>query len=237
MDKNLQIKGIKESEYPTLYAALVKNMVAYNITKIKVRILPRGLNAAAFSFFGDNLMVTKKLLETMNEEEIEAVVAHEFSHIFNRDSIARLSILLIFSIPLILFSNYSAKANLNSISPGQGILILIFLIISMFSLSYGIKIMNWMSVLQEIRSDREAVLRTKNPEAMMNALLKIYIEPFTRNKRQGHVEKILESFEYLFLYFFGFTHPVSKERLEYLELAKKMVRTQKVLSNFATTKK
>ncbi len=225
MEKAPQIKGIKESEYPILYAMIKKNMIAYNMTKIRVKILRYGFNAGALSFFGDYLIVTKKLIETMDEEEIEAIVAHEFSHIFNRDIFVRRTIILLFSLPL-LYAFYSIihyRTNSINISAAQGIILFISLIISI----YGIKVANSLSIPQEVRSDREAVLRTQNPEAMINALFKFYSEPFTRNKRPSYFEKIIESFEYLFFYFYGFTHPGSKERIEYLELAKKMLeRTQ-----------
>lgn len=193
MNKDLKIKGIKESEYPILYASLEKNMIAYNIMKIKVKIIKHGMNAFAFSLFGNYLMVTEKLIKTMNEEEIEAIVAHEFSHIYNRDSIERLIILLIFSIPLIVLSFFLIGAR-QSITPSVGVFILIFLIVSMYIFNHGIKIVNWVSVQQEIRSDREAVLKIKNPDALINALIKMYIEPFTGSKRPSYFEIIRETF-------------------------------------------
>lgn len=220
MEKTIQINGIKKSEYPILYAAVEKNMNAYNINKVRVKILPHGMNAAAISFFGDNLIITKKLIEIMNGDEIEAIVAHEFSHIYNRDSIARLTIIMFFGVPLLYI--YST-INPNNVSPGQAI----FLLIALFIFMYGLKVMSWVSVLQEVRSDREAIMKTSKPDAMLTALLKFYSEPFTRNKRPGFFEKILESFGYLFWYFIGFTHPGSKKRIEYLELAKKMSEMQK----------
>lgn len=98
MEKAIKIKGIKESDHPILYAAVKKNMVAYNLSEIKVKIIPDGAAPIQTSLF-ETLIVTQKLLEMMNEEEIEMIVAHEFSHIIHRDSIIRFTIL----IPLILF--------------------------------------------------------------------------------------------------------------------------------------
>ena len=220
MEKPLQIKGIVESEYPVLHAAVEKNMITYNIRKVRIKILKHGIKAAVISFFGDNLIVTKKLIEIMNEDEIEAIVAHEFSHIYNRDHIVRLTIAFLFVLPLLYMCS---KINIGNVSLWQGIFFLIAFLIFM----YGMKVVNWISIFQEIRSDREAILKTSKPEAMKTALLKLYSEPFTRSKRPSYCEKISESFEYLFLYFYGFTHPGLKERIEYLELAKKMLETQK----------
>jgi Zn-dependent protease with chaperone function len=235
MDKDLQIKGIKESEYPTLYAVLKKNMAAYNVTKVKVKIIKHGRNAFAFSLFRNYLMVTEKLLKTMNEEEIEAIIAYEFNHISNRDSIERLIILLIFSIPLIGFIIFLFNVR-DSISPSLGILILIFLIISIFIFDRGIKIVNRVSVQQIIWSDKTAILKTKNPDALINALIKIYIEPFIRSKPPSHFEKIRETLEYFKMYFLGGTYSVSIKRLEYLELVKKMLESQQSQNEMVTQK-
>ena len=220
MEKTLQIKGIVESEYPVLYAAVEKNMITYNIRKVRIKILKHGISAAVISFFGDNLIVTKKLIEIMNEDEIEAIVAHEFSHIYNRDHVVTLTVAFLFGLPLLYIC---ITINRGNISFWQGI----FFLITFFIFMYGMKVMNWISVFQEVRSDREAIWKTRKPEAMMTALLKLYSEPFTRIKRPSYFEKISESFEYLSRYFYGFTHPSLKERIEYLELAKKMLETQK----------
>jgi heat shock protein HtpX len=224
MEKPLQIKGIVESEYPVLYAAVEKNMITYNIRKVRIKILKHGLSAAVISFFGDNLIVTKKLIEIMNEDEIEAIVAHEFSHIYNRDHIVKLTVAFLFGLPLLYICiTICITINRGNISFWQGIFFLIAFFISM----YGIKVVNWITIFQEVRSDREAILKTSKPDAMMTALLKLYSEPFTRSKRPCYFEKISESFDYLSRYFYGFTHPGLKERIEYLELAKKMLETQK----------
>ena len=156
----------------------------------------------------------------MNEDEIEAIVAHEFSHIYNQDHIVKLTVILLFGLPLL---HISIKINLGNVSFWQGILFLIAFLIFM----YGMKVVNWISIFQEVRSDREAIWKTGKPEAMMTALLKLYSDPFTRNKRPSYFEKISESFEYLSRYLYGFTHLGLKERIEYLELAKKMLETQK----------
>lgn len=228
LESSIQIKGIVKSEYPILYRALEKNMVAYNIKRINVKIVEkREVNAFAISLFRDSIEITKRALEKLKEDEIEAIVAHEFSHLFNRDSILMLTILLIFSLPLLVYT-YINRNSINNITPAQSIIFFIYIVI----FQYGFKVLNWVSVFQEIRSDREAVLKTKNPKALVNALLKIYIEPFENSEKPSYLDKIKHSFEYIKTYFYGQTHPVSKERLEYLDLAKKMLKTQKTLSDY-----
>jgi hypothetical protein len=103
MEKSFQIKGITKFEYPVMYAVLERNMKAYNVTKIKVIILEHGFQAGTRTFLGNHLQISKKLLEMLSEDELQAIVAHEFSHIFNRDFYIWMYITVLFSIPIIGF--------------------------------------------------------------------------------------------------------------------------------------
>ena len=219
MEEKLKIKGIDKTKYPALYSTVEKNMVAYDIKKIRVIVLKSGMSAAAFSLFGNVLIVTKKLIKVMSDDETETIIAHEFSHIYNRDSIVRLTIMFIFMIPSLYFYT---QIDTNNISFGQSIILLITFIIFL----YGIKIKNWISVMQEIRCDREAILKTNKPKSMITALLKFYSEPLTSNQRPSIFGKMFESVGYLFWYFSGFAHPGLKDRIEHLKIAEKMLDIQ-----------
>jgi hypothetical protein len=48
-----------------------------------------------------------------------------------------------------------------------------------------------------------------------------------KRKRPSIFGKILESFEYLQAYFYRFTHPNLKERVEHLEITEKILNNQK----------
>ncbi len=97
---------------------------------------------------------------------------------------------------------------------------MLFLIFAMFFIIYSIKVVYRISKLQEIRSDEDAGLKTKNPKSMQSALLKYNYELFKETKRPSFFENILK---YLHLYSFGTTHPNLKERLENLELTNKIL--------------
>lgn len=219
-EKTIMIKGIKNEEYPDLYRALEDVMPAYNITKIRVFIIPWGVNAAAVSLFGDYLFVTKKILRILDKDEIKAVIAHEFSHLFNRDSFAGIGLMLLFLTPALYFHNIANTANISS--GARGILALIALVF----VFYGYRINNWIKIRSETRADIEAAVKIKNYKAMETALLKLHLEFFTRIKRPNHFEKISEIFEYLSEYFYGFTHPSLKDRVESLQLV-----AEKIINN------
>ena len=219
MEEKLKIKGIDKTKYPALYSTVEKNMVAYDIKKIRVIVLKSGMSAAAISLFGNVLIVTKKLIKVMSDDETETIIAHEFSHIYNRDSIVRLTIMSIFMIPSLYFYT---QIDTNNISFGQSIILLITFILFL----YGIKIKNWISVMQEIRCDREAILKTNKPKSMITALLKFYSEPLPSTQRPSIFGKMFESVGYLFWYFSGFAHPGLKDRIEHLKIAEKMLDIQ-----------
>jgi Zn-dependent protease with chaperone function len=227
MEKSLQIKGITRFEYPVLYAVLERNMKAYNITKIKVKIVEHGFRAGTYSILGDSLLVSKKLLEVLNEDELETTVAHEFSHIFHRDFYVRICILVLFTLPLIGFIiTFIIKMNKIFSDFRLFIFAIIYFLIAFYIFNIGIKIANWISVQQESRADWEALLKTKNPEALKNALFKMEIEPFTTNTQPRYFEITSIGCGYILWYFHGHTHPILKERLEYLELAERMLKAQ-----------
>jgi heat shock protein HtpX len=229
MEKSIQIKGITRSEYPVLYAVLERNMKAYNITKIKVIMLEHGFQAGTRSFLGNHLQIPKKLLEILSEEELQTIVAHEFSHILNRDLYIWMYISVLFFIPIIGFIiTFITKISKIFSDFRLFIFISIYFIASFYILNIGIKIRNLASVQQEIRSDWEALLKTKNPEALKNALFKMEIEPIITNRPPRLFEIISRGNYYISLYFHGHTHPILKERLEYLELAERLLKAQKL---------
>ncbi len=201
-------------------------MKAYNITRIRVKILEHGINASVALLPRYQLSISKKLLQILNEEELETIVAHEFSHIFNRDLHIQMSIRFLFLFPLLVTLILYLITIIKYPSDfGRIAFVVICFIISFYILNIGIKITKRVSVRHEIRSDWEALLKTKNPEALKNALFKMWIEQFSTNRPPYYSEIIPMSMDYIMDYFHGYTHPDLKERLEYLELAERMLKS------------
>src|SRR5574340_244049 len=159
----MSIKGINKSEYPVLYAVVERNMKAYGITKVNVKIVADGTRAYTYSRLEDYLCIPKRHLENLNEQELEAIVAHEFSHISNRDSFRMRCIILLFFIPsVVLIALIVFKPNRVTSDPLHFYFILILFIFSVYMSVLGLKIKNKVSVRQERRADLEAILKTRN---------------------------------------------------------------------------
>jgi Zn-dependent protease with chaperone function len=183
-----------------------------------VAIKPKGYNAFAKPLT-DKIIVTKGLYTLLDKDELEAIVAHEVSHIFNRHGITRLAMIVIFYFPFLFFHfKYSAPEIFNN--P-----LLFFLYLASFIwLFIGLRGMNWMSTMLERYADIQAIYLTKKPEALKGALLKVQATRLKTGKRPTRVLKIVEGFEWVGRYFIGFTHPAVSERIDYIEKYKLMSR-------------
>lgn len=211
MDSICRIKGIKKEEYPELYETIESVCEKFNLKTIRVIVWPWGFNAGAI-FVMDWLLVTKDLLKAMDKDELEAIVAHEFSHIFNRHGLTRLATLFIFYAPFLgLHSKYSAIEVFNN-----SLLFFLYLV-SIIWFIIGFRVINWVSVRLETNADIQAIYKTKKPEALKRALLKLRSKGMVTDKRPTRLSKISESVDWIVRYFFGFSHPSIAERIGYME--------------------
>lgn len=125
------------------------------------------------------IVVTTGLLETLNDDELSAVIAHEIVHIRNGD-------IVLMACANILVSNirFFEKLNIFKVK-NKGCIamllllppILIFVMLQRAIGSLGRSIGNWsrqsISASRELIADAEAVRLTQNPGALISALRKI----------------------------------------------------------------
>ncbi len=147
------------------------------------RIDESGINAFAAGFGTDDAVVcvTSGTLESLNREELQGVIGHEFSHLLNGDS--RLNLRLIALLNGILFlgivgrlllrggANTGGRRNSNAMP-------LIVLGVGLFTIGYagtfcGNLIKAAVSRQREFLADAASVQFTRNPHGIANALKKI----------------------------------------------------------------
>lgn len=166
--------------------------IASGVRVPEIYVLPeQGINAFAAGFSSDDaaVAVTEGCLKALNRDQLQGVIAHEFSHILNGDM--RLNIRLIgilFGILLlaitgqILFRS-TARASLyggrRRNSKGGGIVIVIILaglalvIIGYIGVFFGRLIQSAVSRQREFLADASAVQFTRNPDGLTGALKQI----------------------------------------------------------------
>lgn len=194
-------KSVTRQEAPKLYNALENLCVSRGIVMPRLEIIETpALNAYSAGLRdGDYVVaVTRGLLETLDEPEIEAVLAHELTHIRNRDT-QMMVIAVIFAGIFAFFGDmsvrrwdfpygwsprdkHSSDSDRIGGSPsrrdhdgGGGAVLAIMLAIAIILITWGIStvIRFALSRSREYLADAGSVELTKNPDAMISALRKI----------------------------------------------------------------
>ena len=141
-----------------------------------------GINAFAAGYTASDAVVavTHGTIEKLNRDELQGVVAHEFSHILNGDM--RLNIRLIGFLYGIMVISFIGKGLLQGISKGGGrgkgsgvvmLLGLALMIIGFIGHFFGQMIQCGICRQREFLADASAVQFTRNPGGISGALKKI----------------------------------------------------------------
>jgi heat shock protein HtpX len=174
-------KGVTREDNPKLYRMLENLCISRGMTVPKLAIVESdalnafasGVNEKQFT-----VTVTRGLLEQLNDAEVEAVLAHELTHIRNGD--VRLMVIavviagVISLVGEVMFRNMGRVSVSSSDSKkGNGAAILIGFAIIALSWLLAVLVRLSLSRSREYLADAGAVELTKNPDAMISALLKI----------------------------------------------------------------
>ena len=210
---------------------LVENLcMAQGMPMPKVNVIEdRSLNAFASGINNKSYTVTlsRGIIERLDDAELEGVIAHELTHIRNRD--VRL---LVVSIIFVGIFTYIAQLAIRSFlyaprrsSGGKNdksgaIVLLMVIVLAAIGYFFSLLLRFAISRKREYMADAGAAEMTKNPRALASALRKISgdpkIESVTRDDiAQLFIEHPLSKkggFSSLFA-----THPPIKKRIEILE--------------------
>ena len=143
-----------------------------------------GINAFAAGFTPDDAVVavTKGTLELLNRDELQGVIAHEFSHILNGDMRLNINLMgVLHGILVIAYAGYwimrltagSGRSNRKGSSGQIVILGFALLVVGGVGLFFGRLIKAAVSRQREFLADASAVQFTRNPSGIAGALTKI----------------------------------------------------------------
>lgn len=215
--------------------------------------------AAGFDRDGAVIGVTRGMIELLNREEQQGVIAHEFSHILNGDM--RMNIRLIGLIHGILLISVMGNLMIRSLRYMRGggknkggaiILAIVVLGLAMYVLGYigvlfGRMIKSAVSRQREYLADASAVQFTRNPPGLAGALKKIGGAQAGSRIQNVHAEEASHLFFGNGLRRNGLfsTHPPLLERIRLLEpqfdgqfpIPVKIQPAEDSASNAATTRK
>ena len=179
-------KSVSRTEQPRAYNLLENLCISRGIMTPKLRIIDTDvMNAFASGLRDENytITLTRGLMENLDDEELEAVIAHELSHVKNRD--VRLLVIAVIFVGIFSFFFEGVvrgmmRTNLprsdthrRSGGGNAGALILFAVVLIAVAYFLAILIRFSLSRKREYMADAGAVELTKNPDAMIRALSKI----------------------------------------------------------------
>ncbi|WP_080904131.1 M48 family metallopeptidase [Parabacteroides sp. Marseille-P3160] len=213
---------------------LVENLcMSQGMTMPKINVIEDdSLNAFASGINEKTYTVTlsRGIINKLNDEELEGVIAHELTHIRNRD--VRLLIVSIIFVGIFAFLTEMAMRSVrygalsgggNNRNKNNNNIIIILLILVLAAIGYLISMVMRFAISRnrEYMADAGAVEMTKRPEALASALRKISgdprIEAVTREDvAQLFIENALDKKPSFFGKLFA-TPPPIEERIRVLE--------------------
>lgn len=172
-----------------------------------------------------SVAVTTGLLERLERSELEGVLAHELSHIGNRDILlSTIIVILVGSLSLISeFFLRTAFRGGNRKSKAQGPIIILALVLAIFAPIIGSMIHLAISRKREFLADASGALLTRYPDGLASALEKISGYPYSVAEAEHATAHLYFASpfkgkqETSFLTRLFMTHPPIEERIKALK--------------------
>jgi len=235
IDASTGAKDVSRDEEPRLYNLLENLCISRGIPMPKLQIIETDVLNAYASGMSEKqykVAVTRGLVNTLDDAELEAVLAHELTHIRNGD--VRLMVVAVIIAGVVTFAGELAFRGFfrggtsgtrwsSSGSSGGGgkkggggaIAIVIALVIIAVAWFLSLVIRFALSRSREYLADAGAVELTKNPDAMIGALRKIEGRSEMPSVPSGIMEMCIENQKNSIADLFS-THPSVQRRVEKL---------------------
>ncbi len=221
-------EAVTRQEQPELYNLVENLCISRGLTVPKLYIVDTDAMNAYASGIDERsyaITVTSGLLAVLNEDELEAVLAHELTHIMERDT--RVLIVTIVFVGMISFLTQLLwrSIRISAFTRGRGknqggvmLFLLIAAVASFVGYLLALVLRFAISRRREYQADAGSVDLTKNPDALISALMKISENPdvphVPSEVRQMFIETPPSSFALAQLFD---THPPIAKRIAVLE--------------------
>jgi len=221
---------VEEDEYPDLHRMIEKLCTEAELPKPRIAVMQSPMpNAFATGRSPHHAVVavTDSIMVTLNKAELEAVLAHELSHIKNRDILTMTVAGFVAMIASMIMNNFLFASLFNREQGGAWIIAgIVAAIVWVFSTL----LMMALSRYREFAADRGAAFITEDPDALISALKKISgkmdrIPVETRAAAEGaNAFYIIPALSGKSLQALFSTHPALEKRIENLEKVRKEIR-------------
>ena len=223
-------REVKHEENPELFHIVENLCITAGLPMPKIYII-EDMAPNAFATGRDknhaSIAVTRGLLQKMNRTELEGVIAHELSHVGNRDILLSTVVVVLVGLVALLshwFLRFSfwggARRGRDNREGGQigVILALIGIILAILSPLIATLIQLAISRKREFLADADGALLTRYPEGLASALEKIAADPAplrVANQATAHLY-IANPFKGKKISTLFMTHPPIQERIKIL---------------------
>ncbi|MEK7720190.1 MAG: M48 family metallopeptidase, partial [Bacteroidota bacterium] len=192
----------------------------YVIEDDSLNAFASGISARTFS-----VTLSRSIINKLEDDELEGVIAHELSHIRNRD--VRLMIVSIIFVGIFAFVAEMAFRSIRfgALSRGKkdtGIAILVVIVVSAICYLIALLLRFGISRSREYMADAGAAEMTRKPYALASALRKISNDPLIEAVENRDVAQLFienpqpEEQKFSFSNLFS-THPPIQKRIELLD--------------------
>jgi len=180
-----QAKPIEKKDNPELYRLVENLCITAGLALPKIYIIKQAQpNAFATGRNPEHavIAVTQGLLDRLDRVELEGVIAHELSHIGNRDALLQTIVVILVGVVIIItdfffrISFYGGRRN-NRNNKAGAVMLLIALALAVLAPLFAALIRLAISRKREFLADATGVLLTRYPEGLAKALEKISQDP------------------------------------------------------------
>ncbi len=179
-------KPIQEADNRELFHIVENLCIASGLPMTKIYVMPEA-QQNAFATGRDNkhsvVVVTAGLLQRLNKTEVEGVIAHELSHVKNKDILLQTVIVVLAGVVAILadfflrMSMFGGLGSNDDDSKAGVIMLVLTLVAAILAPIAATLIQLAISRKREFLADASAGLLTRYPEGLASALEKISSDP------------------------------------------------------------
>jgi len=169
------VREVSPQEAPEFHAMIERLCIQADLPKPRVAVMQSSMpNAFAMGRSPKSATVcaTTGIMELLSPAELEGVMAHELTHVINRDVIIMTLASFFASIAsMIVQFGFFFGGGSDDDDDGPGVLVVILVAMAVYVISFFL--MQALSRYREFAADRGAAVLTGRPSALSSALLKI----------------------------------------------------------------